>query len=281
MYTLDQAQTVHPTLWTIRPGTGQMKPVPGVRTYPAKSTTEEASFQGAQSWSTARGVIFNNPESLLAVVVFTDKSHTPVIVDKSTAVVVSAAGPGDVNVKAQKHRPAPKPRPHQSGPGPTTPPTTAAQPLTQPVTPQVNCATTTEKPYEPQNPVYLPIGPVRAGGMDLPPLGRTGLPAQHLVRDRYRQRRRRPARPPRTGGERPTAAPGHRPGSGDNVPGRGHRLPEQPVHPFGACHLLDDGGRSRRSLLGQCRRQWRGWLGGFVGAPAGRLGARSPPRPGP
>jgi hypothetical protein len=154
LYTLDQVQSGQPTLWTIDPKTGVVKPVPGVGTYPARSITEEASFAGAQVLVDGPRVVFNNPESLLAVVVFTDGSHAPVIVDKSTAVVVSAAGPGDVNVKARKHKamakPKSKPQSHPNGPEPTTTPTTVAQPLTQPVTQQVDCATTTEKPYEPQ-----------------------------------------------------------------------------------------------------------------------------------
>ena len=94
-------------------------------------------------------VIFNNPESLLAVVIFTDGSHAPVVVNKSDAVEVSAAGPGDVNVKREK----PKPQPKTPAPGaaPTTTPTTLVQPIVvQPVTQQVDCASTTEKPYAPQ-----------------------------------------------------------------------------------------------------------------------------------
>ena len=76
-----------------------MAPVRGAPNYPAKSVTEKASFQGAEVLVDGPRVIFNNPQSLLAVVVFTDGSHVPVIVDKSNAVVVSAVGPGDVNVK--------------------------------------------------------------------------------------------------------------------------------------------------------------------------------------
>lgn len=151
LYTLDQDQPGQPTLWAVRPSTGVMRPVAGVAHYPAKSVTEKASFVGAQVLVDGPRVIFNNPESLLAVVVFTDGSHSPVIVDKSTAVVVSAAGPGDVNVKPRPHRPAPSPRsaPHPDHSGPPTP-TTVAPALAQPVTQQVTCATTTEKPYQPQ-----------------------------------------------------------------------------------------------------------------------------------
>jgi hypothetical protein len=170
IYTLDQAQAGQPRLWTVNPATGVMKPVAGVPNYPALST-EKASFQGAEVLVDGPRVIFNNPGSLLAVVVFTDGSHAPVIVNKSDAVVVSAAGPGDANVKAKtaQHHPATKPKAgqgrtktgHKPSPPPiatTTVPTTVAkpvvppplQPAAQPVTQQINCATTTVKPYQPR-----------------------------------------------------------------------------------------------------------------------------------
>jgi hypothetical protein len=169
LYSLDQAQPGQPTLWTINPEEGAMKPVRGAPTYPAKSVTEKASFAGAEVLVDGPRVVFNNPDSLLAVVVFTDGSHPPVIVDKSDAIVVSAAGPGDVNVKAlrPKHK-QPHNEAHQRGRArhtgpPTTAPVTTTVPTTlppppQPVVPaaaqaagqQVNCATTTEKPYQPQ-----------------------------------------------------------------------------------------------------------------------------------
>ena len=148
LYTLDQSQGGLPTLWAIDTASGVMRPVPGAAKYPAKSVTEKASFQGAEVLVDGPRVIFNNPQSLLAVVVFTDGTHAPVIVDKSNAVVVSAVGPGDVNV----HVKPPKTRTSsQTGPNtPTTTVTTLAPPITQPVTEQANCAATTEKPYAPQ-----------------------------------------------------------------------------------------------------------------------------------
>jgi len=162
LYTMDQDQPGQPTLWMVRPGTGSMKPVPGALNYPAAGPTEKASFQGADVLVDGPRVIFNNPDSLLAVVVFTDHSHAPVIVDKSTAVIVSAAGPGDANVKSEKKHTTPPttpPGPHSKTP--STAPTTLPQPVqpvqpvqqvqpVQPVTEQADCATTAEKPYEPQ-----------------------------------------------------------------------------------------------------------------------------------
>ncbi len=146
LYTLDQAQPGQPTLWAIDPTSGVMAPVKGAPKYPAKSVTEKASFHGAEVLVDGPRVIFNNPESLLAVVVFTDGTHAPVIVDKSNAVVVSAVGPGDVNVKPLKTKTTLQPAPNT----PTTTVTTVAPPITQPVTQQASCAATTEKPYAPQ-----------------------------------------------------------------------------------------------------------------------------------
>ncbi|MGH9056857.1 MAG: fibronectin type III domain-containing protein [Acidimicrobiales bacterium] len=143
LYTLDQAAAGQPTLWTIDPATGGMAPVAAAATYPARSPTERASFRGAQVLVDGPRVVFNNPESLLAVVVFTDGSNAPVIVDKSEAVEVSATGPADLNA-------ALKPKPSKSSTPTTTPPQGRPAPVVQPVSQQVTCANTTQKPYAPQ-----------------------------------------------------------------------------------------------------------------------------------
>ena len=97
LYTLDQASVGQPTLWTIAPFDGEMFPVHGAPTYPVASPSERAVFSGAQVLVDGPRVVFNNPGSLLAVVVFTDGSRAPVVVDKSRAMAVSATGPVDVN----------------------------------------------------------------------------------------------------------------------------------------------------------------------------------------
>ena len=93
LYTLDQTQPQQPTLWTIVPSSGAMIAVAGEPNYPAASASEKAKFEGAQVLVDGPRVVFNNPGSLLAVVVFTDGSHAPVVVNKSTAVELSSAGP--------------------------------------------------------------------------------------------------------------------------------------------------------------------------------------------
>jgi IPT/TIG domain len=146
LYTLDRTATGQPPLLTISPATGDVQPVPGARTYPAKSKNEKAPFTDAEVLANGPRVIFNNPGSLLAVVVFTDGSHAPVTVDKSTAVDVSAVGPGDIDAKQ-------KPQANSGAKHPTTPTTTPPRrpaQVAQPVNQRVTCANTTQTPYAPQ-----------------------------------------------------------------------------------------------------------------------------------
>jgi hypothetical protein len=141
LYTMDQAAAGQPELWRIFPDTGAMVPVQGQPDYPARGPTEKASFDGAQVVVDGPRVVFNNPGSLLAVVVFTDRSHSPVVVDKSAAVTVSATGPADLGIA---------PQPGATNTSPTTVAEAGQVPVVQPVSKQVTCATTTQKPYAPQ-----------------------------------------------------------------------------------------------------------------------------------
>jgi hypothetical protein len=147
LYTLDRAASGQPALLAISPATGSVRAVAGAKTYPAKSKDEKAPFTNAEVLVDGPRVIFNNPGSILAVVVFTDGSHAPVTVDKSTAVDVSAVGPGDIDAKQ-------KPRPKSGAKQSTTPTTAPAKPrpaqVAQPVNQQVTCANTTQTPYAPQ-----------------------------------------------------------------------------------------------------------------------------------
>jgi hypothetical protein len=142
VYTLDQAAPGQPTLWEIDAQTGGMAPLAGTRTYPRYSPTERAVFEGVQVMADGPRVIYNNPGSIMAVVVFTDGSHAPVAVDKLDAATVSATGPADLNVTspaAMAGRPSARANPAQA----------RALPVVQPVDVKLTCATTTEKPYAP------------------------------------------------------------------------------------------------------------------------------------
>lgn len=142
LYTLDQAANGQPTLWAIDAASGTMAPVAGAATYPAYSATEKASFRGAQVVVDGPRVVFNNPGSLEAVVVFTDGSRSPVVVNKAAAVAISSTGPADVNI-------APNAKP-KAGRGSATNPAGRAVPVVQQVSQQVTCRNTTQKPYAPQ-----------------------------------------------------------------------------------------------------------------------------------
>ena len=145
LYTIDRGATGGPTLWTIDPAGGQMAPLEGQATYP-RVNSENANFTGVEVVLDGSRVVFNNPQSLEAVVVFTDGSRAPVIVDKSQAVTVSATGPADLNVKA----PPPTTPGKGHGGGPATSSTSTPEPAVQAVSQQVTCANTTQKPYAPQ-----------------------------------------------------------------------------------------------------------------------------------
>lgn len=143
LYTLDQNQAGAPTLWAIDLTGGRMAPLRGASQYPVLNT-ERPSFHGAQVLLDGPRVVFNNPQSLEAVVVFTDGDHRPVIVDKSQAVAVSATGPADLAPQTATTLP-------RSGNGPASPTTIRSPvPVVQPVSRQITCAQTTQKPYAPQ-----------------------------------------------------------------------------------------------------------------------------------
>jgi Fibronectin type III domain len=143
LYTLDEAQAGQPILWAIDADTGNMAPVPGVSTYPALNRTEEAPFFGTQVIAVGPRVVFNNPQSLEAVVVFTDGTRVPAVIDKRLALAVTATGPADLNTSSGSGRPNGNRR---SNNAPAPRPGTAVQPISQ----QVSCASTTQKPYAPQ-----------------------------------------------------------------------------------------------------------------------------------
>ena len=140
IYTLDQAAAGQPALWQVDATSGTMSRVAGEPSYPARGPTEKASFEGAQVLAEGPRVVFNNPGSLLAVVVFTDGSARPLVVDKSEAVTVSATGPADLNLS-----------PPVTAPGSQATGSAGSKtvPAVQPVSQQVTCATTKQKPYAP------------------------------------------------------------------------------------------------------------------------------------
>lgn len=137
LYTLDRSAGPQPTLWAVDVDGGRMAPVAGAARYPRVGPEEDDGFGGAYVSADGPRVVFDNPESLEAVVVFTDGTHAPVVVDKTDAVTVSTTGPEYLDLAAPSR---------QATPGPAA---TPAPPAPQPVDPQAVCADTTQKPYAP------------------------------------------------------------------------------------------------------------------------------------
>lgn len=144
LYTMNQAFVGQPPLWEIDPQTGITHTVSGEPAYPAASAAERADFGAAELLVDGPRVIFNNPDSLLGVVVFTDGSRPPAVFDKSVAIDVSALGPTAVTPTAGgTATPATTPIPTQTVPPPTIP-------VAPQVSQQVTCANTSQTPRSPR-----------------------------------------------------------------------------------------------------------------------------------
>lgn len=137
LYTLDASMPGQPALWAIDPTSGSMAKV--LSAYP-KAGRESVGFDGTDVIVDGPRVVFNNPASHEAVVVFTDGSRSPAVVNKERAVQVSATGPADFATG-----------PSTGGPGKAGGQRSPARPLpaVQAVSQSVTCASTTQKPYAP------------------------------------------------------------------------------------------------------------------------------------
>jgi hypothetical protein len=126
----------HPRLIRIDPRTGDVSSLDGEAEYPLVSSSEVPVF-GPQTQVISIGprVIFNNPGSILGVVVFTDGSQPPKTFDKGTLANVDPAAPGGVALNtAPKSRPQPRPKNQQ---------------VQAAVDPQSRCQNTSETPHRP------------------------------------------------------------------------------------------------------------------------------------
>lgn len=152
LWTLDRAGVAQPALWRIDPASGAVTTVGGQARYPRRSPLEQASFAGAEVTADGPRVVYNNPASLLAVDVFTDGTHAPVTLDKSTALDVSASGPGVPDLGGRPPGAAsisPTAPPGGASGGPVRPHPAPAPIQAVVIDPQVGCASRTLKPYAP------------------------------------------------------------------------------------------------------------------------------------
>ncbi|MDT4976438.1 MAG: hypothetical protein QOG98_2196, partial [Pseudonocardiales bacterium] len=124
---------------------GDVQTPTGAAAYPivtnsAGEALEVSDF--ADAYAIARGsrVVFNSPQHVRALAVFTDGSHAPVQIDKSAAVSLNAAGGATGLIdshptKNPKNQPPPK--------------NTVKAPPAQPINDKVRCKTTTQVPHIP------------------------------------------------------------------------------------------------------------------------------------
>lgn len=115
--------------------------VPGMETYPVTQGGQSDDFDDVQVIGRGSRVIINSPTFETAAMIFTDGSHPPQIIRKSTAVPVDASGGADAltrsTIQAQHHGPTPP----KGGKPKTTGPV---------VNNKIDCKNTTQKPHIPR-----------------------------------------------------------------------------------------------------------------------------------
>ncbi len=117
--------------------------IPGAASYPLAEQDGRVVEPGGfgDGYVIARGprVIYNSPTHLDALVVFTDGSHRPVTVEKSSAVSVSAAGGAESLTRSRVDATSPR----------TTPTPTTRPKADSPVNDKIDCKTIRQKPHIP------------------------------------------------------------------------------------------------------------------------------------
>ena len=146
LYTMDQGATA--ALWQISLD-GKVKPISGVASYPVPKdapgrSLEVADFGDAQVMAQRSRVLFNSPDHVLALALFTDGSHPATTIDKSSATDLNAAG-GASAITARHNDALRKTSPvkqQQTTPQPKTPSGPA-------INNKISCRTTTQTPHVP------------------------------------------------------------------------------------------------------------------------------------
>lgn len=143
LYTMDQAAGA---LWRISLD-GTARPLPGEASYPiSRDATgrpvEVATFSDGQVLAERSRVLFNSPNHVLALAVFTDGSQPPSVIDKSSATDLNAAG-GASAITSKHDSTIKKPTGKQQAPAKSVTPTAPA------INNRVSCKTTTQLPHVP------------------------------------------------------------------------------------------------------------------------------------
>lgn len=141
IYAIGADGTSTPPLVTVNPATGAVSALAGVPRYPIQPGEAPRFNDSPEVLSVGPRVVFNNPESRLGVVVFTDGTRPPAVFAKSSGVAVDPAAPPGAAAVTDHAVPVP----HHT-PAPIEPATGTAQPLDL----KIQCLNTTQKPLVPQ-----------------------------------------------------------------------------------------------------------------------------------
>ncbi|MCU1658636.1 MAG: hypothetical protein JWO57_3292, partial [Pseudonocardiales bacterium] len=142
LYTMDSGTTGQ--IWQISQS-GAVQPIHGAGGYPVVMSAsghavEAADFSDAYVVARGSRVVFDSPNHVQAVALFTDGSRPPVVIDKSAAVSLNAAGGASALTDA--HLPKGRKLPPKKGQKP------APQPV-QPINNELRCKTIQQIPHIP------------------------------------------------------------------------------------------------------------------------------------
>ena len=142
LYTMDFAGTGR--VWRIGPR-GDVQVPAGASSYPvvrdaSGRPAEVESFGDAYAFARGSRVVFNSPSHVQALALFTDASHAPVDIDKSSAVSLNAAGNATSLIQSHAKKPNDR-KPPSNGNANAAP--------TQPISDRVRCRTVVQVPHIP------------------------------------------------------------------------------------------------------------------------------------
>jgi len=146
VYAIGADGTSTPPLVTVDPTTGSVSLLPDIPRYPVEPGEAPRFDDDPEVLSVGPRVVFNNPQSRLGVVVFTNRSRPPTVFAKSSGVAIDpAAPPGAAPPGAVAVTDHASPVRHHD-PAQPVPVATTAQPLDL----KIQCLNTTQKPLVPQ-----------------------------------------------------------------------------------------------------------------------------------
>ncbi|MHB8190862.1 MAG: fibronectin type III domain-containing protein [Ferrimicrobium sp.] len=146
LYTMELTAGRSSPIVRVNVDNGQISPVPGASVYPLKRS--EAPSMALVTVQAFQGrIIYNSPESLLSLVVFTEGKGSPQILDKAVLPTLDPNAPSGALVRQAKSKPKVSSAvDHKTPPPASKSPQTTAPIQLQAVTTAIDCATASEKP---------------------------------------------------------------------------------------------------------------------------------------